>query len=636
MDTAVRIAEVVLGIGFLIFAHETGHFVAARLCGVRVLAFSLGFGPRIAGFVRGGCDYRISLVPVGGYVRMAGEPGDEAFLEGSLSTKPAWQRLFVYAAGVITNVLVAAVLFPVVFAAGVSFTKPVIGSVIPGGAAWKAGLAPGSLVRSIDGDEVYAYEQVFPAVALARGKVRLDLEEPVPDRPGAWRPRVVELLPEYDPSYGFSIIGISPGAPPEDVSDPATGAHAWGREVVVVVEGSPAFEAGVRAGDRLVAVDGEPVVNGLPAASFEHLGSSDAVSMRFVPGPPAGRAADVLARLRAGVSIEARAVPGSSGKPRIGVHPLPAVRALRDCDFARALDLRPGDLLARIDGRPISSVGDLDEALFERSEPSASVEVELYRDGIRRITRATVARSSRGALSACVALHDGGATTRIQVTSGSPAERAGLRAGDRVVRAGGAEVASFADIQKAVAAAGDAPVELEVLRDGEGAEPSAQRIAVKPEPIPERDLGLALRDLAPTVVKASGVGHALRLGLRSTVVSIQQIVVMLKKIAVGEVAAERTLGGPISIARQSFDFAEGGFVKLLFFLAILSLNLALVNLLPIPVLDGGNLLFVIVEKIKGSPVSERVLGASQTVGVFLLIALMVWVTFHDVRNWILG
>mgnify|MGYP003694164989 CR=1 FL=1 len=102
MDTLLWILQAALGIGFLVFIHESGHFIAARMCGVRVHVFSLGFGPRVYGFRRKGCDYRLSLVPVGGYVRMEGELGEgETVLdtEGSLSHKSALQRIFVYSAG---------------------------------------------------------------------------------------------------------------------------------------------------------------------------------------------------------------------------------------------------------------------------------------------------------------------------------------------------------------------------------------------------------------------------------------------------------------------------------------------------------------------------------------------------------
>ena len=94
------------------------------------------------------------------------------------------------------------------------------------------------------------------------------------------------------------------------------------------------------------------------------------------------------------------------------------------------------------------------------------------------------------------------------------------------------------------------------------------------------------------------------------------------------------IGGIITIGVVSHSWASVGITKLFFFLCMLSMNLAFLNVLPIPVLDGGHLFFLLIEKIKGSPVSERVLGYSQMVGIVLIVSLMVYVTFNDIKRWI--
>ncbi len=129
---------VVLGISMLIFIHEFGHYICARMAGVRVLVFSLGFGKRIWGFRRGGTDYRLSFLPIGGYVQVAGEdPTNRQFLEpDDLHAKGFLARLFFFSGGVIMNLLFALVALPLVFQSGVSFLAPVLGDIRPGGAAW--------------------------------------------------------------------------------------------------------------------------------------------------------------------------------------------------------------------------------------------------------------------------------------------------------------------------------------------------------------------------------------------------------------------------------------------------------------------------------------------------------------------
>ncbi|MFM1872317.1 MAG: hypothetical protein RL398_1739, partial [Planctomycetota bacterium] len=138
--TSVLLAAV--GIGLLIFLHELGHFAAARAAGVQVLVFSIGFGPRLCGWYAGGTDFRLSLVPFGGYVMVAGQdPSDDRFPpEQCLWTKSVARRGLFWAGGILMNLLFALVVFPLVFHAGVSFSAPVVGNVQHGSPAWEAGL----------------------------------------------------------------------------------------------------------------------------------------------------------------------------------------------------------------------------------------------------------------------------------------------------------------------------------------------------------------------------------------------------------------------------------------------------------------------------------------------------------------
>src|SRR5436190_12243414 len=143
-DFLTNIFAFIIGLGFLIFAHEAGHFMVAKLFRVRVLVFSLGFGKRLFGFRRGDTDYRVSIFPLGGYVRMAGDspdetrPGDPA----EFLSKPKWQRFLILLAGPGMNPLIA-----IAGNAGISMhgteeavIKPVIGEVVAGKPAQRAGL----------------------------------------------------------------------------------------------------------------------------------------------------------------------------------------------------------------------------------------------------------------------------------------------------------------------------------------------------------------------------------------------------------------------------------------------------------------------------------------------------------------
>jgi regulator of sigma E protease len=135
------------------------------------------------------------------------------------------------------------------------------------------------------------------------------------------------------------------------------------------------------------------------------------------------------------------------------------------------------------------------------------------------------------------------------------------------------------------------------------------------------------------VLKADGLPAALSAGFGATQRFLVDVWLQLKKMLFSDEISTRNLGGIISISVISFDTASQGLPKLFFFLAILSINLAILNLLPIPILDGGHLLFLLIEGIKGSPVSERTFGYSQVVGMVMIMSLMVYVTYQDIVRW---
>ena len=160
------------------------------------------------------------------------------------------------------------------------------------------------------------------------------------------------------------------------------------------------------------------------------------------------------------------------------------------------------------------------------------------------------------------------------------------------------------------------------------------RVEVAGEPVTLPDYGFAL-GVARFTLKAATLGEAVSAGTRATTRFLSDVWRQLKKMLFTDEISSKNLGGIISISVISFDTASQGLPKLFFFLAILSINLAIINLLPIPILDGGHLLFLLVEAIKGSPVSERTFGYSQVVGLVMIMSLMVYVTYQDIVRWIL-
>ncbi|MBI3725750.1 site-2 protease family protein, partial [bacterium] len=216
---------IVLGLGVLIFVHELGHFLAAKWAGVKVEVFSLGMGPRLFGVVRGDTDYRISALPLGGYVKMLGQDDSDPTQERTSApedfrNKPPYKRFIILVAGVAMNTVFAMVAFIIAFAVGVEFVAPEVGAVVPGSAASQArvvsspskpaaqGLQESDQIVSINDTEILAWEDIQTAVALAGEKIRVEVDRPTPS--GATERVVLEASPQRHEDEAYPQLGIQP------------------------------------------------------------------------------------------------------------------------------------------------------------------------------------------------------------------------------------------------------------------------------------------------------------------------------------------------------------------------------------------------------------------------------------------
>lgn len=595
-----RWALVAFGIGLVIFVHELGHFLAARWCKVRVETFSLGFGPRLLGWKRGPTTYQIAAVPLGGYVKMAGEEGSaegRAPQSDELPGKSVGQRFLIYSGGVLMNVAFALVVFPIILSVGVPFSEPVVGMTTPGSPAWHAGLEPGTRVESVNGNAVYSFLNIPNEVALGSPEETVLV---VRD-PGASAPRTVRLVPQWSEALGAYSIGVNPAA------------DATGK--IVVAKDSAAARAGLRDGDRLVSVEGV----------------SGALSLEERLARAARRGAPVRATFeRDGVPYAAEIVPTSDARSDtrlLGVGPLVRhVVAVRDTPLARRVGLAKDDRLLAVDGVLMARPYDF----LERLETSSgSVKLRVERGGSPlALEIPALAPGEAEQLARDVAIGQDADSGYVAITPGSAAADAGLVDGDRIVRIDGRDVSTFSDVQAAAKEAGkDAELALEVRRGDE-----TLTVRVKPRAWSAPEYGFGVQD-AQYVFRADGPVDAVGAGFALSWKFLEESWLTLKRILFRQVSGQN-LGGIITIGVVSHSFVSDGIAKLFYFLCMLSMNLAFLNVLPIPVLDGGHLLFLAIEKLKGSPVSERIHGYSQLVGVVLIVSLMVYVTFNDVVRWI--
>jgi regulator of sigma E protease len=245
MQVLIYFSAVTLVLGVLVFVHEFGHYAVAKLCGVRVEVFSLGFGKRLWGFRKGDTDYRISLLPLGGYVKMAGENPMEARTgdPGEFTSHPRWQRFLIALAGPVMNVVLAIVVLTVVFT--VHFEYPAfwkkstpVAWVEDNSPAAKAGIRPGDRISKFDGMPDPTWEQLEYRIALNPGEpLSVTLERGTQVIPTTITPK-----PNGPDEIGYAgMIGEAPV------------------RVVGILPNTPAQKADIRPGDQLISVNNLPI-----------------------------------------------------------------------------------------------------------------------------------------------------------------------------------------------------------------------------------------------------------------------------------------------------------------------------------------------------------------------------------------
>jgi regulator of sigma E protease len=242
----MTILSFVFVLGVLVLVHELGHFLMARWLGVRVLTFAIGFGPKILKFTRNEIEYAIGIIPLGGYVKMAGENPDDprSGAADEFLSRPKWDRFRILIMGPVMNVAFSVILMTVVFMHGAQVPAydddpVVVGAVISGGPAARAGIKPGDCITKVGTQQVKDWERFFIAIG---GRAKRDTELTLV-RDG--QERRLRLTPDSQTKMEVGDIGILPNVHPRVGALEANG---------------PAAKAGIQVGDVVKAVNSETMV----------------------------------------------------------------------------------------------------------------------------------------------------------------------------------------------------------------------------------------------------------------------------------------------------------------------------------------------------------------------------------------
>lgn len=612
-------------------------------------------------------EYRLNWLPFGGYVKMLGQndanPLETSDESDSYQQCPPLKRMVVISAGVVMNVLLAAALFIAVFMWGLKTQPPTIGDVAPGSPAQRAvpadptipvGLKPGDRVLSADGDTIKQFSDLALAAAMSRRGEPLDL---VVQRPGVERPIRFELRPEPGVRSRLLEIGVAPSFSNRLYHPKRPD------EIAIIRDRLDALGlSGVKPGMRLVrAGDNHAVAaaSDLEAAA----GAGTPIVLEF--------ADDAGTRVAATIQPKARVQSGFVRQPSgaispvehlLGLAPVMLVEPPSPGDNPDRQGLQTGDIFARVGDVRFPSLA---QGIAEiRRHRGRTIPVDVVRDG--RIVRITPDPTVRAQGLGVIGFRPGEAGEHAALLAApiqnladergkdlgpSPAASLPLAPGSTIVAVDGTPVASLTGLREALksatrealaAGAAGAEVVLAVLppidAGPDSGTPREVRWSLSRADIATlhalrwtSPLSLALFEPEEITLRADDPVHAIRMGVAETHRVMMTTYLTFLRLFEGTVKVEH-LKGPVGIAHIGTSIVSRGTIALLFFMALISINLAVVNFLPLPIVDGGQFLFLVFEWLRGKPVPPSVQGAASLAGLLLIGTVFLVVTFHDLMN----
>lgn len=545
-NSSVYVIACVILLGILIFVHELGHFLVARWCGVRVEVFSLGFGRKIWKKEVGDTTYCISLIPLGGYVKMFGDqpgstvPDNEKHF--SFTHKTVWQRISIVLAGPLMNLFFAVLIFGLVSMMGIEQRSPVIGDVEAGSKAALAGFRSGDTILSIDGEPVKTFDDVSRLIDENIGStVRFAVAHT--DGTGTDISSTIESKKNPNPLTTKSVVGDIEGLTPLSKAS-----------MVGVPAGSPLHALGLRTGDRIVSVGSTKIEKYRDLSkAFQIVDLSQPVELVAERYQQDGKKPEIL-----NLTIASSLFQNGFDGLRLESSELYLAKVIPNSPAAQA-GLMEGDRLMSIDGKPVLKWTDVLTTVSSYDEIKDGLTIDFVRDGESKTLR-----------------------LKPQVT---------------------AQMTAY------------------------GSEDRRFTIGIVP--------WLAYANPETVITSTSHPGEAIMAGFRQSWDFSVLTLLSFVRLFEGEIS-HKTVGGILSIGQAAGETMKLGLSKFLTMMAIISINLFILNLLPVPVLDGGHLVFYGIEAIKGSPLSLKKMEYAQQVGLMLLMGLMVFALYNDVTRLIFG
>lgn len=660
--TSWNIFLAVLGFSAVVFIHECGHFFLAKAGDIKVEAFSVFIPPLLLGIRRteegfrlrilpglfpkpddpdgngllsftfgpkgkaGDTEYRIGLVPVAGYVKMLGQEDTGSDKQSSdprsFGNKPIGIRMAVIVAGVTFNMITAVILMMILYSNGLPMKAPVVGGVMPNSNAERAGLQAGDRVVKIDGKTDHIeYGDILIAAALS-GKDKA-ISMTVRGRDNSER----DLSIVAGPVDGLPVrlFGILP-------SSSLIVANI--KDVDLLYE-----RTGLKPGDRIVAVAGQPVEHYWQLEEIVLSAYEPKVAIQVERGGEEGETELVDVALPLALNNSQLEVESESQLNNV-YSLVPRMRITQVTSGPKLLEI--GDVVLRIadvNSPTYKEMRDLTTA-YEgkdlpmqvlREDPNGTRQIvdlmahpKRQTDGDRVLIGVAVELDSRHPVIAKSIVTDWQSTPLA------------IPRGATITRIANSDIKDFFDIIHAMKAHEDQEVVMHWTKEGQ-----VGAVALSLTDLDDRmnmqsvlAQSIPLSDLEE-IHKAANLGEACVMSFRKCYSFVLQTYVTLKRLISRDVSL-RAMSGPVGIATVTYQAVEQSFSSFLYLLAFISANLAVVNFLPIPVVDGGVFVLLIVEKIKGGPLSIRMQEIITYAGLALILSVFLYLTYHDIVRLVFG